>query len=179
MSIIKGDTESGAIFSECEQYRYALWRCWNKDNGIVPVKYMVSFIGLNPSTATHEVSDPTVTRCINYAKAWGYSGMHMLNLFAFRATDPKDMKAVDEPVGEDNNEMLIKHARDSGIVIASWGNHGGYRNRCSVVADLMRVNGVDLHCLAIAKTGQPKHPLYLKKDLTPIDYLPGAIGETA
>ena len=82
------------------------------------------FVGLNPSTADEVSDDPTVRRCISYAKAWGYAGLCMTNIFAFRATDPKDMKAVHDPVGMDNDMHLLRVSRHAGVVIAAWGAHG-------------------------------------------------------
>ena len=87
--------EKGARFSESRTHRYALWRIWEKG---AP---MVMFVGLNPSTADETQDDPTIRRCIDFAKRWGYGGLYMLNIFAFRATNPKDMKAAADPVGPD------------------------------------------------------------------------------
>ena len=111
------------IFSPFREYRYTLYREW------APGDKVVQFIGLNPSTADEVKNDPTVTRCINYAKAWGYTGMYMTNIFAFRATDPAVMKAHPEPVGEENDHYLSMIARESEIVVAAWGTHGAYLNR--------------------------------------------------
>lgn len=88
------------IFSPCREYRYTLYREW------APGDKVVMFIGLNPSTADEVNNDPTVRRCINYAKQWGYTGMYMTNIFAYRATDPNVMKAHPEPVGAENDHYL-------------------------------------------------------------------------
>ena len=148
------------IFSPFREYRYTLYREW------APGDKVVQFIGLNPSTADEVKNDPTVTRCINYAKQWGYTGMYMTNIFAFRATDPAVMKAHPEPVGEENDHYLSMIARESEIVVAAWGTHGAYRNRGQQVKQLIQ----DLHCLRITKDGHPSHPLYLPKNLVPIGY---------
>ena len=150
----------GTIFSPCRDYRYTLYREW------APGDKIVQFIGLNPSTADEVKNDPTVTRCINYAKQWGYTGMYMTNIFAFRATDPAVMKAHPEPVGEENDHYLSMIARESEIVVAAWGTHGAYRNRGQQVKQLIQ----DLYCLRITKDGHPSHPLYLPKNLVPIGY---------
>lgn len=149
---------SGADFSPCRKWRYVLWRQWGAGDRFV------SFIGLNPSTADETKNDPTVTRCINYAKRWGFDGMYMLNIFAYRATDPRDMKAVPDPVGPGNDAALLEYWARSEITVAAWGVHGAYRDRAASVR--RRIAG--LHCLGITKDGNPKHPLYLKSELRPV-----------
>ena len=147
-----------AAFSPCRRYRYALWRTWNQS------KPSVLFIGLNPSTADEANDDPTLRRCINYAKAWGYGGVCIANLFAYRATKPNDLLARKRVLGKDNNLWLIKLASEAGLVIAAWGNHGRYQHRASQVKSMIR----PLHYLKLTKQGQPSHPLYLKAELTPL-----------
>lgn len=149
----------GAIISDCEQYRYALWRIWDKEKGIA------TFICLNPSTADHEKDDNTATRCINYAMDWGYGGLCMGNLFAFRATEPKDMKSAVDPVGPENDSYLKKICSRSVVIVAGWGADGGYKNRDKHVLKLIPEK---IHCLKLTKHGFPWHPLYLKKTLVPI-----------
>ena len=151
--------KKAAEFSDCRKYRYTLTRYWDE------TKPYAVFICLNPSTADETKDDPTVRRCINFSKAWGYGGFVMLNLFSFRATDPKVMKAEYEPIGKDN-DVWIKHMADkAGIVIAAWGMHGAFLRRNEEILEML--NG-QLHCLALTKDGHPRHPLYLKKDLKPI-----------
>lgn len=139
-----------ASLSRCRCYRFALWRTW--DEGLP----YAMFIGLNPSIADETIDDPTLVRCMNFARAWGYGGVCMANLFAFRATDPRTMKAAEDPVGRRNNHWLKKLAADAGIVVAAWGNDGTYLNRAERVKALVP----DLYCLKINRTGQPAHPLY-------------------
>ncbi|MEZ9455440.1 DUF1643 domain-containing protein [Vibrio splendidus] len=146
-----------AKLSNCRNYRYALWRTWDT------TKPYVLFIGLNPSTADESSDDPTLTRCINFAKAWGYGGVCMANLFAFRATEPKNMKSQNDPVGSENNKWLVNLADESGIVIAAWGNDGSFLSRSKQVKALIP----NLHYLKMNKSGEPAHPLYLKANLTP------------
>lgn len=132
---------------------------------------MVMVVGLNPSTADEVKNDPTVTRCINYVKQWGYDGLIMTNIFAFRATDPTCMKEASEPVGSENDKNLIFAAKKARLVVCAWGNHGEFLDRGKQVAEmLMGIKG--LHCLAINKTGHPKHPLYLSKNLVPVKFSP-------
>ena len=146
-----------AKFSPCRLYRYTLWRKWIGGKGYALV------IGLNPSTADEVTDDPTVRRCSNYAKAWGYASLCMTNLFAYRATDPVVMKAVAEPIGPDNDRYLAECAQRAAVVVAAWGNHGTYRGRAGEVLGLLG----ELHFLRLTQSGQPAHPLYLRKTLTP------------
>jgi hypothetical protein len=147
-----------AKLSECRKYRYALWRTWDDS-----LPYVL-FVGLNPSTADETSDDPTLTRCINFAKSWGYGGVCMANLFAFRATEPFDMKASDDPVGSENNNWLKSLAKDAAIVVAAWGNDGAYLGRSKKVVELIP----NMHCLKLNKSGEPAHPLYQPARLQPV-----------
>jgi hypothetical protein len=140
-------------FSPCRRYRYELWRRW------APGPYCM-FIGLNPSTADEESEDPTVRRCMGFARSWGCGALCMTNLFAFRATDPEVMKWEPEPVGADNDATLVRLAAGAGIVVAAWGVHGSHLGRAAVVAALIQ----GLQCLGRNLDGSPKHPLYVAKD---------------
>lgn len=152
---------AAALFSPCKRYRYILEHRWGS------LYKTVAFVGLNPSTATHEQSDPTVTRCINYAKAWGFGGMLMLNLFAYRATDPKDMKRHHAPIGgPDTNDTLERCSRMCELTVAAWGTHGTYMGRDREVLPLL----TDPHALRLTKKGLPWHPLYLPRGLDPFPY---------
>ena len=144
-------------FSPCRTYRYALWREWIGGSGYA------MFVGLNPSTADEMLDDPTIRRCIGFAKSWGYAALCMTNLFAFRATEPKDMMAAADPIGPGNDAFLQELAPDAGVVVAAWGAHGAYRGRDAEVCRMLP----DLHCLALTKGGHPGHPLYLPKHLIP------------
>lgn len=129
----------------------------------------VQFIGLNPSTADETQDDPTVRRCINYAKAWGYGAMCMTNLFAFRATEPAVMKRQDDPIGDDNNQWLERVSIFAGLVVAAWGTHGNHMDRGSLVESSYSWLGVRLRCLKLTADGHPSHPLYLRGDLLPVE----------
>lgn len=150
--------QRSAEFSPCRTWRYALWRTWE------PSAPYAMFIGLNPSTADEIENDPTVTRCIGYARTWGYGGLCMANLFAYRDTDPRGMKAAPDPVGPKNDERLSQLAGTAGVVVAAWGTHGVHQGRDRVVR--ARLGGV-LHYLKLTKFGHPQHPLYLRADLMP------------
>jgi hypothetical protein len=124
------------------------------------------FIGLNPSTAGETEDDPTINRCINYSKDWGYGGLCMANLFAFRATAPSDMMASNEPIGLDNDEWIKKLAKEAGVIVAAWGNDGSYLERSKEARKMIP----DLMCLKINKSGEPAHPLYQLGTAKPIKW---------
>ena len=158
-TIINGrEIYKAALLSYDRVYRYSLLRRWDisKDNAV--------FIGLNPSTANETEDDPTIRRCVRFAADWGYGGLCMINLFAFRATDPADMQTAAEPVGPLNDEHIKALTGRSGIVIAAWGMGGGFQNRGSIVRRMLP----GLHILRLTKGGYPAHPLYLPKTLKPI-----------
>ena len=151
----------GAAFSDDREYRYSLWRKWDKDLDCMMV------IGLNPSTADETEDDPTIRRCTRFAKDWGFGGLYMLNLFAIRATDPKIMLKHQYPIGEKNDEFLVEMANECQLVLAAWGNHGAHRSRDWNVRRLIEKHK-QMKCLGKTKTGQPKHPLYIKADTQPM-----------
>lgn len=143
-----------ATLSPCRKYRYSLFRWWDKS------KPYVLFIGLNPSTADETEDDPTIRRCIGFAKKFGFGGICMANLFAFRATDPAVMKMEVDPVGPDNDEWLKKLASEANQVVASWGINGTHLDRNHEVKGLIP----SMMCLGETMEGHPKHPLYLPKE---------------
>lgn len=152
-----GITERRTVFSIDRGYRYALWRDWGGEG-------YAMFVGLNPSTADETTDDPTIRRCVAYAKAWGYGALCMTNLFAFRATDPKDMLSARDPVGPENDATLIDLSGGAGVVVAAWGTYGTHLGRGQMVRNMLP----GLHCLKLTKDGHPGHPLYLRKDLVPV-----------
>lgn len=155
--------ESTAEFSPCRQFRWTLLRRWSDGP-------TVAFIGLNPSTADEHQLDPTVTRCVNRADALGFGRLVMLNIFAFRSTDPKALKvrlrAGLEIVGERNDETIRREARAADQVVCCWGSHGKIAGRGSYVL-AGPLAGVRLHCLETTRGGHPAHPLYLPYSLEP------------
>lgn len=159
-----------ATFSTCRLYRYSLWRAWNckpaKGRYTIFRGRYAMFIGLNPSTADETNDDPTVRRCIRYAQAWGFDGLCMTNIFAYRATLPADMKVIDDPVGPDNDRALCDLAKGAAIVVAAWGTHGAHVDRHNAVRAMLP----SLHYLRLTKDGYPGHPLYLPKTLKPIKW---------
>jgi hypothetical protein len=147
---------TGAQFSDCREYRYVLWRTWDEGNG------HVMFVGLNPSTADETKDDPTIRRCIGFAKRWGFGGIYMLNIFALRSTDPAKLYSDTEPIGPRNDEFLRMYADAAGKIVACWGNHGALNNRGLQVIDMLGME--NLFCFKLTKNDNPGHPLYLSKD---------------
>lgn len=158
-----------ASFSPDRSYRYSLWRTWDT------TKPTVMVIGLNPSTADESQLDPTLKRCAVFAHSWGYGGFVMANLFAFRATDPLDMKACFEPVGPQNDSFLLELAFACKLVLAAWGTHGGWLGRDEEVVELLTSSGVNLSCLKLTKEGHPWHPLYVKGGTRPMRFRPAVV----
>ncbi len=147
-------TKSDALISDCGKYRYSLSRTWGEEKPAV-------FVMLNPSTADASADDPTIRRCIGFAKKWGCGGLIVVNLFAFRATNPKDMKAAYAPEGPYNKWHVKNAAYNGSKVVCAWGTHGVYDDQGAVVLDWLREDGVTTLCLGTTKHGHPKHPLYL------------------
>lgn len=155
-----------AAWSPCKRYRWTLWRTWTENSK----PSYAQFICLNPSTATETEDDPTVRRCVQFAKDWGHEAFVMTNLFGFRSTDPEAMKADPDPVGEDCDSWLAKIATEAAIVVAAWGCHGSHLNRAEAVRVLFNSIGKPLHYLKLNADGSAQHPLYLPKTLTPKIY---------
>lgn len=150
-----------ATFSPDERYRYSLTR--NLDDMFADSS-TVLFVMLNPSTADAEHDDPTVRRCVGYAKRWGYGMLHVANLFALRATDPAALYRDPDPVGESNDHFIAAMARYADRVVVAWGTHGAYQDRAREVARILRDNDRCPYALGLTKDGQPRHPLYMPAD---------------
>ena len=165
-----GRTAKAAVLSPCGRDRYRLSRIW----GDGPP---VNFVMLNPSTADHEVDDPTIRRCVGFAKAWAYGGLVVTNLFPYRATSPKDLfKAIDRhgPDGTPciNREHIQDVARSAGLIVCAWGTHAD-PNIAAVTCRLLREsNPAGLHSLKLTKHGLPSHPLYLPLGCAPTPWVP-------
>lgn len=148
-----GDYAKGAVLSDDGMYRYSLARNW--DAGALPL----TFIMLNPSTADAYVDDPTIRRCIGFARDHAFGGIHVINLYAFRATKPADMFRAIDPVGPDNDQFFDIDPR--GTVVAAWGVNA----RADRVRQVMRLlEGRNVFCLGKTKDGHPRHPLYVRAD---------------
>jgi hypothetical protein len=165
MSSLFESTKAGpAVFSDDRVHRYLLTRTWDEH------KPAITYIGLNPSTADEVTLDPTLRRCVSFAHAFGCGSFHMTNLFAFRATEPDDMRAAEDPVGPENDDYILSAAGTSHLVVACWGVHGAYRERDREVYELLKRAHYRIRCFGLTKDGHPKHPLYLHRDTKLIDY---------
>jgi hypothetical protein len=122
---------------------------------------------LNPSTADEFQLDPSCTRARDFAERWGYGAVVVSNLFGWCATDPGDMLDAEDPVGRGNDAAIARAAREAGIVVCAWGNHGAHLGRSAAVVKLLKKNGIALHCLRANGSGEPAHPLYLPGNLSP------------
>lgn len=167
-----------AVISECGKYRYQLTR------RISAKPKICLFIMLNPSTADASEDDPTIRRCMNFARDWDCGELIVVNLFAYRATDPKELRAPDtvDPVGPENLDWVTRainrvtelyQGEPAGPVVCAWGANGTYMDQDQTM--LGWIEGLDSDfrpvipmCLKLTKAGHPGHPLYLKKDLKPI-----------
>lgn len=163
-SFTKGDAVSDATYSPCENYRYQLTRVW-EDTG-----RRVAFVMLNPSTATEVQNDPTVERCERRARALGYGAFRVTNIFAWRDTDPRKMRAATDPVGPENDLAIIEACDWADDVIAAWGTHGEHLDRGPEVAAMLHKQDTPLFHLGLTKAGHPKHPLYLPYSAQPISW---------
>lgn len=158
---------NGAVLSPDRIYRYHLWRSLKTKSGAGSV----TFVMLNPSTADETMDDPTIRRCLGFARTWGYKSMDVVNLFALRTTYPRVLKRLPymEAIGWENNAMIEKVASEASIVIAAWGIHGALHQRDDDVIRMLVPTG-KLHYLRFTKDKHPSHPLYLPMTLKPIPW---------
>lgn len=157
-----GDADaSGATFSPDRAHRYSLWRVWRPSAG------RVLWVMLNPSTADEVVLDPTIRRCVDFAKRWGYGGIEVVNLFALRSTDPAALYDHADPIGPENDRHIVEAAGRAKRVIGAWGVHGAHRGRAPAVEALLAGTG-PLECLGTNRDGSPRHPLYVWSGTQPL-----------
>lgn len=149
---------SGASMSNDRRYRYELWRLWNHD--LPPLVWLM----LNPSTADWSLDDPTIRKCKGFARRMGAGGIAVINLFAYRATDKRELLRTPDPVGAGNDEVIERVVRDADAVVCGWGQafHPIVRRRVEHVAEVIGCE--KWRCFRITKDGQPSHPLYLPYD---------------
>lgn len=138
-------------------YRYRLNRIWDK------TRLKILFLMLNPSTADELKNDPTVARCIAYARAWGYGGLEVANIFALRSTDPELLYTHADPIGIENDQYIKQALIECDKVVAAWGTHGSFKNRGNDVLKMLKARG-KVYCLKKNKDGYPVHPLYQRAD---------------
>ncbi|HBG98198.1 MAG: DUF1643 domain-containing protein [Rhodobacteraceae bacterium] len=159
-----GGTASTAVYSDCARYRYSLTRVWD------PAGSRLAFVLLNPSTATETRNDPTVERCERRARQLGHGAFRVVNLFAWRATDPRALRRVADPVGPANDAALGAAGRWADRVLCGWGVHGAHRGRGAAVATLLRGVGYSLCHLGLTRDGHPRHPLYMPYAAVPLPW---------
>lgn len=164
--MIWDDSNSSAEFGgDGDRFRYLLTRIINTE---LPKQKVVSFIGLNPSTADAHTDDPTVRRCIRFAAGWGATTFNMLNLFAYRATDPREMLPyLSGAIGPGNDGTIDRICLQSHMVVCAWGTHGVHIDRGDRVLHSLRHWQAPIYHLGLTKDGHPRHPLYLRNDTKP------------
>lgn len=197
--------QSGANISPCGNYRYRLWRewrlgnstqwdMWTEDDGSpaldgagqqIGEPLSCVFVMLNPSTADGNQDDPTIRRCMNFAKRFGFDRLDVVNLFAWRATSPKDLMKVGperDPCGIDNQQAFQAALDSAGMVVCAWGAHGTHLGQDQTALgwiedclEILRDEGRDvpLVALGLTKDGHPRHPLYLPNDAQPMAFANG------
>lgn len=161
-----------ATISECGTYRYWLERIWMDEEREAPRDFC-NWIMLNPSTADAEKDDPTVRKCIEFSRRWGYGGMHVTNLFALRSTDPAALaKSLKCPVGPENNTFTQAGILSAPRTIVSWGSPSGgkafqalMRRRIEEVWGMLKPS--ETFALDFTKDGHPRHPLYVPYSAQP------------
>jgi hypothetical protein len=149
---------SGAIFDITGTYRYSLWRIWSRNHP------RIAFIMLNPSSAGARYNDPTIRRCIQFARFWGFGALEVVNLFAYRTADPRVLSRVSDPLGPDNDHFLARAVEQAHTVIAAWGARGALLKRDQAVLTLL-ARCARVYCLGLTKGGHPRHPLYVRNDV--------------
>lgn len=144
---------SGATISSCGSYRYSLERTWQDGDRLA------LFVGLNPSTADGNKDDPTIRRCVGFAKGLGCTGLLMGNLFALRSRSPELLHSHPAPIGPDNDAWLLRLKDRAHVTIFAWGSHKTVGDRCAQIISIMQ----PAFCLGVTAQGHPRHPLYLPK----------------
>ena len=158
-------TDSGAVLSDDEVYRYALWRVWDRN---LPT---VALIMLNPSTADASIDDPTIRSCRRLTSEHGFGGFIVVNLFAYRATKPNELLAASQPIGPRNQDAVIAALGRSRGAICAWGAHKAAKRRIRSMKETIKALHHMPKCFGMTKGGAPKHPLYIKSG-TPLETYP-------
>jgi len=149
---------ANAKFSTCNKYRYRLQRPVELEGSGIVV-----FIMLNPSTADEIVDDPTIRRCLGFARQINAYMIDVVNLFAYKATNPKELNEQHDPVGPENDKYISDSIYGADTIICAWGTKGTLLDRDKQVYDLIvgTRRRADISCLGVTKEGHPRHPLYL------------------
>lgn len=155
------ECRSEAVYSPCGLYRYRLTRVWDA------AARRLAFVMLNPSTASEKANDPTIARCEKRARLLGFGALDVVNLFAFRATAPADLRAAEAPIGPENDAFLARACDEADMVLAAWGVHGAHRDRAAEALPLLARVPDKLFTLGLTRHGLPRHPLYVSYACTP------------
>jgi len=183
----------GAVLSDCESYRYALWRELPNDSlldefhcpilgksfavndGSPDSSYFTQdetclFVMLNPSTANAVETDNTLDRCIAFAHRWGFGRLSLANLYAFRTPYPRELAMADDPVGPENDDWICELANDASFTVVAWGAAKEVESKRASDVLYMLDHDQGVSCLGLTKDGHPEHPLYLPKDRMPVAF---------
>lgn len=176
----------GAIISKDQKYRYLLWREWRGTHNPNNWRWFGEkdgaghdygepkacvFIMLNPSTANAEKDDPTIRRCVGFAKSWNFERLEVVNLFAHRATKPSVLLALshnDDPEGDQNSEIVRRATAEAGMVICAWGAHGGHLQQDETALGWFACK--EKYILGLTADDHPRHPLYVTAASQPVLY---------
>lgn len=154
---------SSAVISKCGRYRYQLMRGWGK------VYPPLIWVMLNPSTADSKADDNTIRVITRFSRGWGYGSLMVVNLFALRATSPKDLIKHPDPVGPENDDYISKTLQTGFDVVLAWGANTFARPRVAeLIPKLKEWTDKPLMCLRVTKDGSPGHPLYVPGNIKPI-----------
>ena len=162
-------TQSSAHLSDDGRHRFRLTRRWGDGPAL-------GWCMCNPSTADHTVDDPTIRRCLGFARAWGYEAIEVVNLWSWRATDPTEVvRNLADAATQETDLVLLEVAGACKTIVVAWGFSGGTpwgKERAQTVLGLLRHHGAELLCLGRTNNGAPRHPLYIAKNQKPLHYLP-------
>lgn len=157
---------SQAYYDTGKLYRYAMVRRWQEAPHC-------TWVMLNPSTATERENDPTVRRCEGFSRQWGFGGYAVVNLFAYRSTDPRELGRITDPIGRDNDSMIIEMTRRAGRIVVAWGADKMAVGRGARVTQMLTNLDLTLWCLGATAAGMPRHPLYIPNSREPEVYRGG------
>lgn len=166
----EGEPGSWAIFSPDRLYRYVLGRTIDLDMLQQERPGYVLWVMLNPSVASESNPDNTMKRCVGFTRTWGYTRMVIVNLYAVVSTDASFLRRHEAPVGPHNNHFITEYARDAAVIMCAWGDKNPSFQRAREVANLLGSAAPSVNCLGLSVQGNPRHPLMLRADLTPIPF---------
>lgn len=152
--------ENDAVLSDCGQYRYLLRRTWDR------AKPRALLVMLNPSTADAKQDDATIRSCVRLLSGQGYGSMEVVNVFAWRATNPDELAKAEDPLGPQNERVIAAAVGRCDVVVCAWGAHPFAMSKTSFLRSFLRSRKPAIYCFGKTKAGAPKHPLYIKSGTT-------------